>query len=291
MTPPATEMVDGTYNRLSFEDYQATKGLNHSRLETMIPTPAHFRYAMDHPEPDTKPLALGRIIHSAILEPGTVDWQGIVVKPEAMRFSTNEGKKWKREQERDGKTIVDKDEWECLTNGVRNVVSDPVCRQALSEGEAEVSIYWHEGSDRFASIQRKARLDFVPDGLSCIVDLKTVSDARPEEFARSVWKYGWHRKAKWYLNGWNVLHPEDQRTAFVWIALEKKPPFLPAVYQCHPLDLAVGEQQNDELLNDYISCMESGVWPGYTRAVTPQTGVPIVDLGRWIKRKPLPSMA
>lgn len=270
---------------MDFRSYQLTDAINHSTLERMLPTAAHCKWALDHPDKGEGAvhLRLGTAIHSMVLE-GKKDEafaKSVAVRPEGMNFRTKEGRAWRDEQIANGLTILTQDEFGALTAGVSNTLADPVCRQALEDGEPEVSLLWkhHDGETLL-----KARLDWVPNGMGCIVDLKVVSDASPEGFSRAVWEYGWHRKAAWYLDGWNAVNPDDQRTFFVWIAIEKRPPYLPALYQCHPLDIALGRQQNEQMLTDFLRARRTGIWPGYTALCSTQTGIPFVDLGRYTRR-------
>jgi exodeoxyribonuclease VIII len=112
----------------------------------------------------------------------------------------------------------------------------------------------------------KARPDWLtPDNI--IVDLKTTEDASPRGFAQSVRKYRYDVQAAFYSDGLEAATGKECE-GFFFIAVEKSPPFLCAVYFLGADDLLEAKQKYQKNLLTYRLCKESGIWSGYSEIVT-----------------------
>jgi exodeoxyribonuclease VIII len=104
-----------------------------------------------------------------------------------------------------------------------------------------------------------------PKPSNFLVDIKTVKDgeAGPKEWPRVMAARYYHCQAAFYLETWNALHPDDQRSNFVFAAVEKSAPYAVALYQVAEAALERGRQLNAERLETFLRCRHTGVWPGY----------------------------
>ena len=151
-----------------------------------------------------------------------------------------------------------------------SVLSNRTASGILRGSTCETSLFWEEKrhSEAFAC---KARADIFDRQTKIIGDLKTCQDASPSAFAKDVWNHKYHWQAEWYLRGVRKLTGEDW--TFVFIAVEKTPPFAVAVYVLaegrngHPV--AIATAQIEPLLDQYVECLKSDSWPGYSDRVQP----------------------
>ena len=137
----------------------------------------------------------------------------------------------------------------------------------LEEGIAEKTIIW---DDLATGAPCKARPDFVTQrmGSTFIVDLKTTEDASPRGFSRSAYKYRYHVQAAFYLDGYEQAHGVTPE-AFIFIAVEKNPPYLVACYIYGPEDLSLARETYRANLATYLECRNSNSWPGYPEIINP----------------------
>jgi hypothetical protein len=114
------------------------------------------------------------------------------------------------------------------------------------------------------------------DGMPIMLDVKSTQDASPSEFSRSIFKYGYHISAAWYLEGWRQATGEHDKD-FIFAAFEKDAPNAVAFYQADADMLQIGRQECQRLLALYADCMQSKEWPGYNPAITP------LSLPAWVR--------
>lgn len=256
-------IAEGIYNGLSADDYHAADGVSHSMLKHMHPTPAHLQAYMAEKHEPTPEMILGTLVHQTILEPDR-PLPALAVKPADMKFSTREGKAWQDNELRTGKLIITQAEFEALKGISASIATHPACRTLFAAGKSEVSLFrgYEFGGGK---VLRKARIDFVPEG-DALADIKTCQDASPEAFAKTVWDMRYFTQAAYYLDVWNSSQ-EVKKERFVFVAVEKDPPWLVAVYELDKEAIKVGRGENLNDLVTYMDCAESGKWPGYSDRV------------------------
>ena len=94
-----------------------------------------------------------------------------------------------------------------------------------------------------------------------IVDVKTTSDASTDSFIRSAINYGYDFQAAMYFNG--VAKNIGKKPLFVFIAVEKEPPYAVNILQADELMLQRGYDLFREYIGIYHDCKVSGNWYGY----------------------------
>jgi exodeoxyribonuclease VIII len=277
----------GVYSDIPEADYHALRDpVSSSVLKLFARTPAHAFAALSEPEDDEDSIALflGSAIHQAFLEPHR-PLPNVVVKP-ATYPATEKHEKVKKGEIQAGHPLPWNanakicDDWETAerAKGNRILTADEYaaidgCRQALAsqpwlkrhamlrDSRFELSLI----ADVDGTL-RKARIDLVPPKPSnFFVDIKTVKDgeAGPKEWPRVMAARYYHCQAAFYLETWNALHPDDQRSNFVFAAVEKSAPYAVALYHVAEAALERGRQLNAERLETFLRCRHTGVWPGY----------------------------
>ncbi|MEH3135912.1 MAG: PD-(D/E)XK nuclease-like domain-containing protein [Mycolicibacterium neoaurum] len=89
----------------------------------------------------------------------------------------------------------------------------------LSQGDAEISAYWH---DPITDARLRLRTDWLHPGRNriIIVDYKSTKSAEPHAFWKSVSDYGYHQQDAWYRDGVIACGIDDD-PLFLFIAQEK----------------------------------------------------------------------
>lgn len=262
----------GIHADVPMDEYHRWPGASKSRLWLMRErSPAHVRWAMDHPPESTPAQAYGTAAHMAILEPSR--FAEVYERLPDGDGRTKAVKDARAAIEEDGRIPLKPDDFDAIM-AMRDVVLDHPKARRLLEGDAERSLVW---TDPDTGVLCKGRADLLSDRGPVIVDYKTTRDASPEAFERAIYIYGYYVQGAMYLDGASALG--DSRDHFVIIAQEKGPPFCVGVYDLRPDALLKGADEYGSLLRQWARCVESGEWPGYGDRVVP-IGIP-----EWAARK------
>jgi PDDEXK-like domain of unknown function (DUF3799) len=303
-------MKTGIYLHMPAADYHRDDALSHSRLKKMDPTPAHFRAALDKPpEKPTWDMLIGTMTHSLVTE-GQVDMP-IVVTPDTYPSKSTKGrsdektviredkpwhmgatycKAWVAEQEKAGRIPLDKEGWETALGCARAVIAHPEAGRILKGAVLEPSCFLTA-----CGAPVKFRPDILPDG-NFIADIKTVPAlcGGRDAFASHAWDRGYFTQAAWYLDMLEdlTMTPDDQleappglmefiglREQFVFIVVEKAPPYAVALYEVGEDTLAKAREINTARFEAFRRCVQSGEWPAYP------SGIQTIDAPRWALRK------
>ena len=240
----------GIYEGMSNADYHADAALGSTSMKTLaLRTPAHWKYESEH-SVYKHVFDIGTVAHSVILEG---DSSGV----EVIDVPDKRGNKWTTPAAaaRDrGKIPLTADEWEHI-GGMRDSVMDhPVASRMFTGHTAETSVFYE---DRGQMV--KIRPDARKPGL--IGDLKTANDANPDEFGRTAYNLGYFISAAMYCDIWKKATGEE--VEFVFVNVEKTPPYLVSVTTLSAEDLELGRQLIERARAIYAECSESGRWPGY----------------------------
>jgi PDDEXK-like domain of unknown function (DUF3799) len=246
-------MNNGIYT-MSFADYQKADGVSKSMLDRLHPTPAHFRREVE----ETRPMVIGRMFHAFVLE----QHRDYYVKPADVDFRTARGKAWKEEHTHF--PIITPEEEEMLTQMCASVRYNPFAGIALAHAKTEQSVFV---KDQHTGLQLKCRIDIVPMAKKFpqaipLIDIKTCQSAAKADFAKEIHNRRYHAQAAYYLDCYNALNI-DHRTSFIFIAVEKEPPYAVAIYDLDDISIEQGRKEYRRDLNVYKMCIESNTWPGY----------------------------
>lgn len=261
----------GIYPGLSFAAYRAIDAINASLLWTLkTRSPYHARWEREHPAKDTAALALGRALHSKLLEPAT--WDAFyAVRPDC-DGRTREGKVILDQfrQVKGDREEVKADDYETICQIERSVRGQQ-CRELLVSGRAEVVLVWR---DEKTGLLCKARLDYErSDGFThYIADVKSTGDAGRSAFERDIYGYGYFMRAAWYHDGWQVLTGEP--TVWTWLAVEKEPPWVTKIWEPTKKTLKAGRLAYRTALDTYAACQAKNEWPAYG-------GPELIEMREW----------
>jgi hypothetical protein len=245
--------TEGTFHGLPESIYRSTSGIANSDLKMMRPTPAHYRAYRDTPKPDSTPAQVfGTLCHAAILEPERIS-EIHVVRPDGMDYRTNVGKKW-----RDSQTvaILTGEESECLAGCSKGVASHRTANAIVTRSAHEVSFFRR---DAVTGLLLKGRIDCIAtddDGFTTVADIKTCEDASEEAFSKAIANWGYHRQAAYYMDLTGA-------SFFLFIAVEKKPPYAVNVFCLDEETVEIGRQAVRHDLNLLAECQRKGEWPAY----------------------------
>lgn len=164
------------------------------------------------------------------------------------------------QQNNASRTVLTAEQWDQL-HRMRDAVMNHKAAAALLTGvpgKAELSVYWN---DAVTGELCRCRPDWWRED-DLLVDLKTTDDASPEGFAKSIANYRYDVQHPFYFDGVQQATGRTPR-GFVFIAVEKKPPYAVGVYVLDQESVELGRAQYQADLRRYAECKRSDVWPGY----------------------------
>jgi exodeoxyribonuclease VIII len=214
---------------------------------------------LEHPTEPTDAMITGSVFHKLVLEPDTFDDE-FAVLPDGIDRRTKEGKAawadWQAENA--GKMAIARPTLVDLQGMANSVHSHIRASSLLSNGVAEQSLFW-DINGYSVPIPAKCRIDYAQS--RCLIDIKTTVDARPEQFGRSCWNFRYHVQAAFYSDAYKFVTGEDLR--FVFIAVEKTPPYAVATYMVNEAMIEQGRREYQRDLEVYAECLSTDIWPAY----------------------------
>ena len=237
--------------------------------------PAIFHYEEEHPEPPSEAMELGTAAHKLVLGSGPKlvevfgdDWRTKAAKELAAEVRASGGVPL---LSKDMRTV------EGMAAALRE---HPLASALLSpeRGRTEMSAFWLD-EEWGVGIWRRCRFDLMPHPhlKPVIADYKSCASASRRDFPKSVDNFGYHVQAAQYIDGYEVIYGDRLREApsFVFIAQEKKPPYLVATYQLDAEAIQIGRDACYRAMEIWHDCRKSGIWPGYSQEIE------TISLPRW----------
>jgi hypothetical protein len=251
---------------IDFDTYKEAEGMNSHGLMDILRSPAHFHeHKVNKVErKETTALQFGKLLHYAVLE-GEMFLERYVIMPKFDR-RTKAGKEGLLEWEsklKPGAIVVPEEMVDALTKISRKVQTHPKAKNLLRGGVREQSVFW---TDTETGELCKGRMDFITKH-GHIVDLKSILRADPRSFKKAIDNYDWHIQGAHYCSGAEIAKFADPKI-YMFLAIEKDPPYEIAIYQAGVSVLGVGDQWRREAMKIYSQCRKKNIWPGYTPDIT-----------------------
>ena len=250
----------------SNKDYHSDlTAISKSRLAKMSVCPQYFKWCEDNPQEPSEDLIVGSAFHKLVLEPDSFDSEFVVMPLIDRRTKVGKDLYEQFVQQSEDKQIITQEQYETISAMKDSVLSNKYA-QALLKGYHEHSFYTE---DKLTKETIKVRPDCyrnVQDRI-VITDLKSCRSAITEDFMRDVVKYSYDLQAYMYtLAVANVMNIPQENVDFVFIAVEKKAPYMINMLQADQFVLERGEALFREYIGKYHECKESGNWYGLNGA-------------------------
>lgn len=249
------------------ELYHSAEGLSKSDLDLLHKSAAHYHSAKTTKTLPTEAMIFGTAFHTLVLEPER--FQKEYVKAPALSKRTTEGKKaWAAIAEA-GQTALAPADYSALIQMRESVLENQIARELIENSRHEQSA-WAE----LEGVLGKCRPDMWHPELRVMADLKTTSDASPSEFARTVAKFRYHVQDAWYRQVWERAGG-DKPEGFIFIAVEKQPPYAVGIYTLSLDAKAQGWAEAIADLQTYRNAQTEKQWRGYSSKIEE------IELPRW----------
>jgi hypothetical protein len=233
-----------------------------ARRLTYPSCPARFRYLRDHPPAPSTTMTFGSAAHRIVL--GAGDDIEVIDAPDWRTKAAREAREAAISRGRIPLLVAD----HTVAVAMAAVLAaHPVASKLLTPGtgRAEAALVWQTGS-----VWCRALIDWLPHPVPgrrmIVADYKTCAKADVESISQSMYTYGYHQQAAWYLAGVKALGlcPDP---AFVFIYQEKTAPYLVTVAEPDATALRIGAHLNRLAVVRYFECTQTGIWPGYSEDI------------------------
>ena len=252
--------------------YHAHPALSSSGARALLRCPARYAYERDHPKQPTRDMLLGTCVHTEVLGVG----QDFDVLPgDDLRIKAT--REAAAEFEAAGVIALKPAEYAAVRGMTAAALAHPIVWRLFvqTKGAAERSIFW---TDEATGVACRARIDWQPETLPLLVDLKTTGDASTDALSKHMASFGYVVQAAWYLQGAEACGLADASTGFTFVFVERDPPYLVTVVDPDPDDLEWAMRQCQRAREIFRDCTEAGTWPGYPQHQT-------VRLPPWARRE------
>lgn len=248
-------------------EYHSSPELSRSTAWNLITTcPARVIHDKRNPGSSSSALILGNGFHSATMEPKLFE-EEYEIKPSQIDGKSALTKHYKEKfsemQEDDtSKTWLSRSEWEMCSDMADSANSNPWFKRTLESGKFII-----EGTGFFEceGVKCKVRPDLYDPETGVIIDLKSTQDASPRGFRSSVRKFGYDFQVAFYMEG--LRRMGLKATAFIFLAVEKKAPYLSAIYQINGMDIERQSRQMLKACQIWANCSATETFPGYSEEV------------------------
>lgn len=278
---------DGIYGWVDEQAYHADRGsLSVSGAKLLLPPscPAKFREQQDNPPPPKRVYDFGSFFHLIVLGKG-VD----IVEIDADNYRTKAAREQRDAAHAAGKVPVlvgagANDDFAAEIGKAQamadSVLAHPIAGELLTHPRnlVEQAIY---ATDPKTGVRLRGRTDclhFADDGRVTIIDIKTSATVNPAEMVRKWFNLNYFMQDAWYRDLLVAAGLADDPD-FVFVGVEKEPPYLVTVARYTELAREEGRRRNRRAIDLYAECMETGVWPGYTTEIVP------LGLPGWVERE------
>lgn len=266
------DLKPGFYPDMPAEIYHQRRlgVVSKSALDKLNKTPAHYyAWATGTEDEPTEAMNFGKAGHCAIFEPDVFS-QEYYLEPEVKDRRTKRDKAIIEEAAaaNPGKEPIKFRDWQKIEQIQKSIHSHQLVRKLISDGHSEASIVWRDSE---YDLLCKSRVDHYAPQFAAVVDLKLVESAQEWDFGRSIARYRYHVQDALYRSGFAALGKPLE--FFVFVAVEKSPPYASAVYSLDVEGVAKGHLAARRDIQTMAQCLRDNSWPGYPTGVN-QISVP-----------------
>lgn len=245
------------------EYHRRTLGIvSNTALKLVRRSPAHY-FAWVNGEledKDSPALSFGRAFDCALLTPDVFK-RHYVERPVFSGKGSKAAKaEWEAEHaEQDPITF---DDLLTINRMIDAVRAHPLAAQMIRDGQPQMTLSW---KDPGTGLRCKSRLDYYVRSLAMIVDVKTCDDASEEGFRKAVAKWGYMTQDALYRAAASELNLPI--THFVFLAVEKSPPYAVGTYTLDAEAIGIGYSRVRQDIETLAHCVRTNRWPAYREAI------------------------
>lgn len=258
------------------DEYHKHPAVSRSGLMTIYNhSPMHFKYQKDSGGvEETDALRIGGAFHTMVLEPELFDAQYYVFEKPDLRSKAGKEEMAAIKDDAGDKTLINTAEHAQMIDMAQSIKKQPAAKKLIHEkGIIEGSFFWQDDD---TGVEVKARPDWHTSRL--VTDLKTADNASPHAFEKKIFDYGYDIQV--YMCREAIKKKYGQYPdGFVFIVVEKKPPYACAFYMASDDVIQSGKYRYLNLIETYSQCLRNNKWYGYGNHIQP------ISIPQWAKNR------
>lgn len=240
--------------------YRAEKAHPQSHVKHILRSPAHYLAEKERRFAPTISMQIGSALHCLVLEGEDQFNRDFILKPDGLSMTTKEGKEWKAQAGK--KTVLSKTDQYASWDAVQGMAASLRTLDWFNPSQKdyrkynELSLYWDADG-----IDCKCRLDrlVLNEDSAIVLDLKTTDSVDPSDFLKKViGSMNYLFQAAWYVEGTEAVFKVP--TTFVFIGVERNPPYATAVFEVSSDMLAEGLRQTKRARELLAHCIKTNEW-------------------------------
>lgn len=247
----------------SNEEYHSSGFVSKSKLAWIGKSPMHFKYYMEYKQPSTPSLEFGAAFHCFVLEPDLFAEEYFIL-PEDFNLRTKDNKAMYQAIKDRGQKPIAYADYLTIVEMNKAINTNKYVAQLL-KGEHETSYYWQDETTGInISCRPDSRRLLKGGDEGIIVDLKTCENAETEAFMKDAIKFNYDLQSYMYKEGVEKIEKVPHR--FIFIAVEKKPPFAFNILEADDLFVQHGRDKFREYLGILKECQDTNNFYAYNGA-------------------------
>lgn len=276
--------------------------ISKSRLAKMSVCPRYFKWCEDNPQEQGEDLIVGSAFHKIVLEPKTFDKEFVVCPPIDKRTKAGKEAYEAFVASVNGRSVITQEQYDTICGMRDSVLNNPYAVQLLKGKheksmyavdeltqerikarpdcykiiDEKVNIVpehyeemYNEYGETILNADGSSVTRFVAEERTVmpkrliITDLKSCRSAMTDDFCRDVVKYSYDLQSFMYTDiASKVLNVPRENISFVFIAVEKKAPYLVNILQADEFVLQRGEAFFRNYIGMYHEAKTTDNWWG-----------------------------
>lgn len=295
---------NGIYTDLSIEDYHANRShLSSTTLKYARKSLKAFDWYRQGkiPQPKGKHFDMGNAFEIALIDRD--QWKTRVAimdddmfVAEAVAEATKAGKELTRpknsgtyqrlkkefEAENKGKHIINNIDGTASYSAIEEMLSscfqDRVIQALIENVESNLSCFW---TDPDTKLNLKCRPDITQRKKNLIINIKTIEDGSPANFSRELAKFAYPFQAAVEIRGVIATGVMETVDSYMWIVVEKSPPYCATVYEFSDEDRRAESDRLDFVLSRIQKAQAANKFPGYSDSADNMHGILTAVIPPW----------
>jgi hypothetical protein len=245
-------------------NYSDIEAANWSLLKNYFRSPAHVKYAMDNPREQTDSMALGTLLHMAILEPHKLKDVYSYTKLDGRTKAGIKQQSEINEMLAAGVTVAAQSEVDTVSAMASALFANSTAKKIVTAVTETEKVLQAE----LLGLPCKGLADFFSETVRFAGDIKTTAkDARFFSFQSEAAKYHYFGQATFYMRLCAAMGiPVD---AFFFLVIESAPPHGVCVYQLSEVTKSTCDIAIDGILAKHKACLATNYWPAYSESLEP----------------------
>lgn len=251
--------------------HQSIEEISNSGLKLVHKAPAHYEYkylnvkqSNEYDEEKSDALIFGSAFHTFVLENHLFADQ-FIVSPKFSGTGSRMAKKMFLESNK-GKFPLSIENYIKIEGMANSIKNNALLQELLNPCNCliEHPFYWVNPE---TGVKCKIKPDVYNTFKRIAIDLKSTEDASTEAFRKDARKFRYNIQAPFYFEG--LLHNGMNPDSFMFVAVEKNPPYLINLFYADNDTMAAGREIYLQDLESYSEAKKTGIWNGYGNDVKP----------------------